>query len=86
MLVGFGGNPAQQTATAGCHYIGDTVPITRRSIMFKLGQRLNPNLVLALNYNLKTLRLAPAEPKTGTAYAMPQDWKAIKSQTQPLTK
>jgi hypothetical protein len=54
--------------------------------MFKLGQRINPNALLVLNYNLKTLRLAPAEPKTGTAYAMPQDWKAIKSQTQPLTK
>ena len=54
--------------------------------MFKLGQRINPNALLVLNYNLKTLRLAPAEPKTGTAYAMPQDWKAIKSQTQQLSK
>ena len=54
--------------------------------MFQLGLRVNPNALLVLKYNLKTMRLAPAEPKTGIAYAMPKDWKAIKSQTQPLTK
>lgn len=54
--------------------------------MFKLGQRINPNALLVLNYNLKTLRLTPAEPKSGTAYAMPKDWNAIKSSTQPLNK
>ena len=54
--------------------------------MFKLGQRINPNALLVLNYNLKTLKQTTPDPKSGSAYVMPKDWQSIKSSTQPLTK